>query len=197
MGRIIKVRSGRSIPAQDMGAIFRMTKLAQPVKTAEAAEACKLLVDDLFWQNGDTGEFDIKPDITEYVEKDCYSYISGEPDGYWVKRYDTCVWDGTKWRTTGAGMQMSLVPLNDWYVGFRPTKLRIQFTRRIGERINVYLKDVVGNTIGSVVAAGSSDPQLPDIPLNFDVAGDIYSLNVYSIGLIREHYCAQIDFCVY
>jgi len=197
MGRIIKVRSGRSIPAQDMGAIFCMTKLAQPVKTAEAAEACKLLVDDLFWQNGDTGEFDIKPDITEYVESagDWESHFNGGVGGDWEDFCGEPTWDGTKW-ITGSGWpfcaHIMINATGAWSSGFRPTGMRLELSQLTGEHEFIQLKDFGGHIIGEVFDSYS---QLADIPLDFSGAGDIYLLTIQfasSCNGIRT--CTKMEF---
>jgi hypothetical protein len=55
-------------PDQTVNMTLRMTKKAKAVEEIAIVEECKLAVSDLFWQDVDTGEFNIKPDITEYIE---------------------------------------------------------------------------------------------------------------------------------
>lgn len=90
MGQILSVHRGPLIPAQDVNMTLKMVKLPRlmplekrpksegsrreflMVGSAIAGEGgeCEVAIDGLFWQNTETGEFDVSSDITEYVEVD-------------------------------------------------------------------------------------------------------------------------------
>lgn len=54
----------------DTNLSIRMRRLAKVSEVSEEIECpeCVVVIDGLFWQDSDTGEFDIASDITEYVE---------------------------------------------------------------------------------------------------------------------------------
>lgn len=60
-------------PDQTINMTLRMTKKAKIAEEIEVvtAKECELAV-GLFWEDIDTGEFNIKSDITEYIE-----YVAG------------------------------------------------------------------------------------------------------------------------
>jgi len=81
MGRVLSVRPGPVIPAQDTNLAFRMTKLVAPAEAA--AEECVVAVGGLFWQDETTKEFDVTDDLTEYVEEAGYPVSVGKPLNFW------------------------------------------------------------------------------------------------------------------
>lgn len=104
MGRVIKVRPGQPIPAQDRGMVFRMAKSMIPKKVKAAIECCEVAVDDLYWQGWDS-HFDD-------TEWEPYGGAGGS------------IWDGEKW-SSGNGGVIFIHPIGMWAQGYRPHKCRV------------------------------------------------------------------------
>ena len=169
MGRILKVRSGRPIPAQGMRAIFRMAKQTEAAKATKAAKKCDLAIDDLFWQGWDS----------------YFDNTRWKPDPI---IHSTDIWDGEKW-DSDAYTNIFLLPIGTWAEGYRPTRCCV--TLLTSGVTNIYLYCEGTSLQGGYT--GIYGDGVYEFPIdNRKNDCDVYKLEVW--GPVANFYVTNIEF---
>lgn len=76
-------------------------------------------------------------------------------------------WNGSEWISSGEPPAIDLIDIGVWYIGFRPTSLRVTYTGPVS--INLELYNDVDFQAGPV-----SVTSLQEVPVTFGASGDFF-----------------------